>query len=48
MVNPGGIWRYLHLCVSPATKFLPVIAFRWTGTHRDYDRIDVKQVKYEE
>jgi len=25
-----------------------IIWIKWIGTHRDYDRIDVKQVKYEE
>jgi mRNA interferase HigB len=25
-----------------------IVWIKWIGTHRDYDRIDVKQVKYEE
>jgi len=24
-----------------------IVWIKWIGTHRDYDRIDVKQVKYE-
>lgn len=24
-----------------------IVGIKWIGTHRDYDRIDVKQVKYE-
>jgi len=24
-----------------------IVWIKWLGTHRDYDRIDVKQVKYE-